>query len=100
MHKRDRATILTRNESCDDVMLCYVMLYQSHVLLTDPNTRGAEKAMQQLIPGCKNLKGVQHRILEHAGHFIQEDAAEELVKNLIALIENNPVNDDNIKSKL
>jgi len=38
-------------------------------------TLGAEKALQARIPGAA---GQDHRIIERAGHFIQEDAGEEL----------------------
>ena len=41
--------------------------------------RGAEKAMQKLIPGAK---GQDHSML-HAGHFIQEEKGEELAELMI-----------------
>ena len=45
----------------------------------DPIMLGAEKPMQQLIPGAA---GQAHTII-HAGHFIQEDQGEELSKQVI-----------------
>lgn len=42
----------------------------------DPITKGGEKILQQRIPGAKNQP---HRILS-GGHFLQEDAPEELIK--------------------
>lgn len=42
---------------------------------SDPITRGADMLLQAMIPGCK---GQRHRTLERAGHFLQEDAGEEL----------------------
>jgi haloalkane dehalogenase len=50
----------------------------------DPVARGWEKRAQEYFKGAK---GLDHRIIPGAGHFIQEDAAEELVthvKNFIA----------------
>jgi haloalkane dehalogenase len=43
-------------------------------------TLGAEKLMQKRIPGTK---GQPHRIIERAGHFIQEDAGEEIAAYLV-----------------
>lgn len=42
----------------------------------DPVTRGGEKYFQKVIPGCK---GQPHTIIKNAGHFLQEDAAHELI---------------------
>ncbi len=44
-------------------------------------TLGAEKMLQARIPGCA---GQPHSIIEKAGHFIQEDAGDELADRLIA----------------
>lgn len=44
-------------------------------------TLGSEKLLQARIPGCA---GQPHAIIEKAGHFIQEDAGEELADRLIA----------------
>jgi haloalkane dehalogenase len=43
-------------------------------------TLGAEKVMQKRIPGCA---GQPHRIIERAGHFIQEDAGAEIAGLLV-----------------
>jgi haloalkane dehalogenase len=43
-------------------------------------TRGGEKVMQARIPGCR---GQPHRIVERAGHFIQEDAGEEVAGDVL-----------------
>ncbi|MEM6772132.1 MAG: alpha/beta fold hydrolase, partial [Bacteroidota bacterium] len=48
---------------------------------SDPITKGAEKYLQQYIPGAK---GQAHQILSGGGHFLQEDVAEELVTGLLA----------------
>jgi haloalkane dehalogenase len=45
----------------------------------DPITRGAEKRLQQRIPGCA---GQPHEILRGAGHFLQEDVGIELATRL------------------
>jgi len=41
----------------------------------DPITKGADRVLQSLIPGAK---GRRHATLANAGHFLQEDAGEEL----------------------
>ncbi len=46
----------------------------------DPVTAGAEKVFQARIPGAARQP---HKIVRDAGHFIQEDAGEELVDELI-----------------
>jgi len=45
----------------------------------DPVARGWEKRAQEYFKGAK---GLDHRIIAGAGHFIQEDAAEELVTHV------------------
>lgn len=47
---------------------------------SDPITRGGDRGFQKRIPGAQ---GLDHRIIEGAGHFIQEDAGEELASLLI-----------------
>ncbi len=42
---------------------------------SDPITRGADGLLQALIPGAR---GQDHVTIERAGHFLQEDAGEEL----------------------
>jgi haloalkane dehalogenase len=49
----------------------------------DPVARGWEKRAQEYFKGAK---GLDHRIIAGAGHFIQEDAAEELVTHVNHLI--------------
>jgi pimeloyl-ACP methyl ester carboxylesterase len=49
---------------------------------SDPMTRGAARVLARLIPGCA---GQAHATLQAAGHFIQEDAPEELARIVIAL---------------
>lgn len=48
---------------------------------SDPIMRGADRVLQDHIPG---MKGQPHAILRDAGHFIQEDAGEELADRVIA----------------
>lgn len=47
---------------------------------SDPVTAGGDKAMQARIPGTK---GQPHRTIERGGHFIQEDAGEELAIEIV-----------------
>ncbi|GAC1411882.1 MAG: haloalkane dehalogenase [Actinomycetota bacterium] len=44
---------------------------------SDPITRGADLLLQTAIPGAE---GQAHATIQNAGHFIQEDAGEELAK--------------------
>lgn len=46
----------------------------------DPITAGAEKYLQQAIPGAKDQP---HRIMAGGGHFLQEDVAAKLVAELV-----------------
>lgn len=50
---------------------------------SDPVTRGADKLLQMGIPGAK---GQPHKVLEGAGHFIQEDKGEELGHLIVAFL--------------
>jgi haloalkane dehalogenase len=46
----------------------------------DPVTAGADKVIQKLVPGTK---GQPHATIENGGHFLQEDAGEEIADHLI-----------------
>jgi haloalkane dehalogenase len=48
---------------------------------SDPITRGADRILQQVIPGAR---GQPHRTIQGAGHFLQEDKGEELAEIVIA----------------
>jgi haloalkane dehalogenase len=50
----------------------------------DPITRGADKLLQAAIRGCK---GQPHTTIENAGHFLQEDAGEELASVINTFID-------------
>lgn len=43
---------------------------------SDPVTKGGERAFQERVPGCK---GQAHVTIKDAGHFLQEDAPNDLV---------------------
>ena len=49
---------------------------------SDPITAGGEAVFQERIPGTN---GQPHVTIENAGHFVQEDAGEELAEILVAL---------------
>jgi haloalkane dehalogenase len=49
----------------------------------DPITKGGEKALQKLIPGCA---GQPHVIIENGGHFLQEDKGEEWAEKIVAFM--------------
>ncbi|MEX2556760.1 MAG: haloalkane dehalogenase [Actinomycetota bacterium] len=50
---------------------------------SDPITRGAERVLQELIPGAK---GQPHATISNAGHFLQEDKGEELAEIVLAFM--------------
>lgn len=50
----------------------------------DPVGRGWERRAQAFIPGAK---GQDHQIIANAHHFIQEDAADELVRRITAFLD-------------
>ena len=54
----------------------------------DPITRGGEVVFQQRVPGAN---GQPHTTIEGAGHFVQEQAGEELARIIVEFIANNPV---------
>jgi len=49
----------------------------------DPMTRGADRKMQKLIPGCR---GQPHAVLRGAGHFLQEDAGADLAGAILRFL--------------
>jgi haloalkane dehalogenase len=50
---------------------------------SDPVTRGAERPLQKLVPGAA---GQPHVTIARAGHFLQEDAGEELAGVVVEFI--------------
>jgi len=54
---------------------------------SDPVMKGGEKRFIESIPGAK---GQAHTIIKGAGHFIQDDAAEELADVVIEFVKSNP----------
>jgi haloalkane dehalogenase len=54
---------------------------------SDPVTKGREKVFQKRIPGAKDQP---HTIIKRAGHFLQEDASQELATLINRLIAANP----------
>jgi haloalkane dehalogenase len=55
---------------------------------SDAITRGADRVLQKLIPGCA---GQPHTTLERAGHFLQEDRGEELADVVADFIARTPL---------
>eukprot|EP00466_Bigelowiella_natans_P014299 jgi/Bigna1/67101/fgenesh1_pg.3_\ len=55
---------------------------------SDPITKGGEKVWQKLVPGAR---GQRHCLIKNGGHFIQEDAPNELVKRIIKFTVDNPL---------
>ena len=54
----------------------------------DPVTKGGEKVFQKRVPGAK---GQPHTTIKRAGHFLQEDASEQLAMLINSLIADNPI---------
>ena len=52
---------------------------------SDPITRGADRFLQAAIPGAA---GQSHTIIQHAGHFLQEDKGDELAQLIVAFMKN------------
>ncbi len=55
---------------------------------SDPITRGGDRVFHEKVPGTK---GQPHRVIEGAGHFLQEDKGEELGDLVAAFVAANPV---------
>lgn len=49
----------------------------------DPLTAGADRVFQKLVPGAA---GQPHRTIEGAGHFLQEDAPDQVVDAILAAV--------------
>jgi haloalkane dehalogenase len=54
---------------------------------SDPITRGGDRVLQEKIPGAA---GLPHTTLARAGHFLQEDAGEELGQVVVDLVRTTP----------
>ena len=54
---------------------------------SDPITGGMEAILQQHVPGAH---GLDHPTIAHAGHFLQEDAGEELGRAIAAFMAPTP----------
>ena len=53
----------------------------------DPITRGGDTPWQAQVPGAR---GLPHRRIRGAGHFVQEDAGAELAREIVALVRATP----------
>jgi haloalkane dehalogenase len=53
----------------------------------DPITRGGERPWLEQVPGAR---GLPHRRIRGAGHFVQEDAGPELAREIVALVRSTP----------
>lgn len=54
----------------------------------DPVTKGGERRFIDSVPGAK---GQKHIIIKGAGHFLQDDAGEELALAVVGFMQNNPL---------
>lgn len=54
----------------------------------DPVTKGGEKRFIETVPGTK---GQKHTIIKGAGHFLQDDAGEELAEVVAGFMRDNPL---------
>ncbi len=55
---------------------------------SDPVTKGQDVVWQDGVPGAQ---GQSHTTIRNAGHFVQEDAGEELAAVILDFIDNNPL---------
>lgn len=55
---------------------------------SDPITRGADRAFRERVPGAR---GQAHRIVEQAGHFLQEDKGEEIAAIVTEFVSATPI---------
>lgn len=58
---------------------------------SDPVSKGAEKRFIKSVPGAKNQN---HTLVKGAGHFLQDDAGDELSRLVIDFIKDNPAQSD------
>jgi haloalkane dehalogenase len=56
---------------------------------SDPVTAGGDRIFQKLVPGCK---GQAHVVIKNGGHFLQEDASEELIKVSLDFFKKDKIN--------
>lgn len=54
----------------------------------DPVTRGGDRVLQKLIPGCE---GQPHVTIENGGHFLQEDQGEQLAALVLDFMRRNEI---------
>ncbi|MEK9807642.1 MAG: alpha/beta fold hydrolase, partial [Halieaceae bacterium] len=52
----------------------------------DPVTAGGDKAFKERVPGCR---GVPHRTISPAGHFVQQDQPEQCVQAILDVVAHN-----------
>jgi haloalkane dehalogenase len=69
-----------RNQAAWKVLAQYERPFLTLFADGDPITAGADKILQARIPGAADQP---HKIIRNAGHFIQEDAGEELADELV-----------------
>lgn len=50
---------------------------------SDPVTKGGDKKFLEQVPGCK---GVAHRTINNAGHFLQQDAPDQCVQAILDIV--------------
>lgn len=67
---------VAENKAAWDVLARYNKPFLTAFSDSDPVTKGGERAFQERVPGTK---GQPHTIVKNAGHFLQEDAPDELV---------------------
>ncbi len=68
---------VAENKAAWEVLARYNKPFLTAFSDSDPVTKGGERAFQERVPGTK---GQPHTIVKNAGHFLQEDAPDELVE--------------------
>lgn len=74
------------NRAAWKVLMAYEKPFLTCFSDKDPITRGGDKVMQKLIPGCT---GQAHTLIENGGHFVQEDQGEKLADLMLSFMQSN-----------
>ncbi len=75
------------NQKAWEVLEAFDNPFMTAFAADDPVTAGLEQTFQTRVPGAK---GVDHVVIERAGHFLQETKGEEVAAKMIAFIRAHP----------
>jgi haloalkane dehalogenase len=72
------------NRAAWDVLRTWTKPFLTIFGADDNITRGGDRFLQAAIPGCE---GQPHTVIEGAGHFLQEDAGEDIARRIVEFVE-------------